>query len=78
MSRYEIRRLPELGAMKRPFPWKISIAALLAVWALTMNAYHEAKSEAAAWRKLYLMADADAKYVNCIPLDDNYTLCEKP
>jgi hypothetical protein len=30
------------------------------------------------WRTMYLRADHDAKYVNCVEVDDNFVMCEKP
>ena len=36
-----------------------------------------AEGQAEAWRRLYLAADSDAKYVNCLELDDEHAICEK-
>ena len=35
------------------------------------------KREARVYRELYLRAEEDAKVMNCIPLDNNYFMCEK-
>ena len=37
-----------------------------------------AEGQAEAWRRLYLAADSDAKYVNCLDVDNNFVICEKP
>ena len=37
-----------------------------------------AESQTEAWRRLYLQADSDAKYMNCVSLDSNFVVCEKP
>ena len=37
-----------------------------------------AESQSEAWRRLYLVADSDAKYVNCLEFDNDYVICEKP
>lgn len=36
------------------------------------------QAQAEFWRTMYLRADSDAKYVNCLELDDNFVICEKP
>lgn len=36
------------------------------------------RDEAEAWRVLYERADSDAKYVNCLGVDNNFVICEKP
>ena len=40
--------------------------------------FQEVESQAEAWRRLYLAADSDAKYVNCLDVDNDYVICEKP
>ena len=37
-----------------------------------------AEDQVEAWRRLYLAADSDAKYVNCLEFDNDYVICEKP
>jgi hypothetical protein len=36
------------------------------------------REEVDAWRVLYERADSDAKFVNCLEVDNNYVICEKP
>jgi hypothetical protein len=36
------------------------------------------QAQAEFWRTMYLRADSDAKYVNCVEVDDNFVMCEKP
>jgi|688.fasta_scaffold461455_2 hypothetical protein len=36
------------------------------------------QAQAEFWRAMYLRADHDAKYVNCVEVDDNFVMCEKP
>jgi hypothetical protein len=38
----------------------------------------ESRGQVEAWKRLYLQADSDAKYVNCVSLDNNFVVCEKP
>lgn len=38
----------------------------------------ELQAQAEFWRTMYMRADHDAKYVNCLELDDNFVICEKP
>lgn len=51
------------------------VAALVSL--LGVFCYEKGRSEANAWRSLYLRAEADAKVVNCVALDNNYFMCEK-
>ena len=36
------------------------------------------QAKAEFWRTMYMRADHDAKYVNCVEVDDNFVMCEKP
>jgi hypothetical protein len=36
------------------------------------------QAQAEFWRTMYMRADHDAKYVNCVEVDDNFVMCEKP
>ena len=38
----------------------------------------ESRGQVEAWKRLYLQADSDAKYVNCLDVDNDYVICEKP
>jgi hypothetical protein len=52
--------------------------AIVALSFLQESVVLEAQKQAAAWRLLYLKADADSQYVNCVSLDNNFVVCEKP
>lgn len=38
----------------------------------------QVRREASFWRKMYVEAESDAKVLNCVDLDTNFTICEKP
>jgi hypothetical protein len=52
--------------------------AIVALSFLQESVVLEAQKQAAAWRLLYLKADADSQYVNCVTLDKEFVICEKP
>ena len=52
--------------------------ALLAAAVISTINEREAVAQIEFWRRMYLAADHDAKYVNCVELDDNFVICEKP
>lgn len=59
-----------------------ALAALLASGTIGLSLRTSERDQLVAraefWKQLYLRADSDAKYVNCLELDDNFVICEKP
>lgn len=63
---------------KAGWVFSLLMSVLLFVTMLGPSERDQLVARAEFWKQLYLLADSDAKYVNCLELDDNFVICEKP